>query len=384
MSSMLMFRLGLIINPLAGVGGSVALKGSDGADTVATAFDRGAVAMAEERCMQALVLLEPFKTQLVIVTVAGVMGGNLATTLGFSRHLLSELVPLTTTTADDTRTAAKALCAHGLDLLLFVGGDGTARDIYSAVGLGPVVLGVPAGVKMQSGVYANSPQAAGRLVSLMIQGALLSLIDAEVRDIDEEAYRQGKVRSRYFGQLRVPADVRYLQNIKCGGLECEELVLDEIAADIMASMDKRGLYIIGAGTTTQAIKRALGIKGTLLGVDLVLNGELFKADATEQEILLALSVLSAQNAATLIVTLIGGQGHLFGRGNQQLSPAVIRAIGRDHIWVVASKEKLNTLNGRPILLDTGDQALNQQLSGYMRVITGYEDYVIYPISDGLN
>ncbi len=379
-----MFRLGLIINPLAGVGGSVALKGSDGADTVATAFDRGAIAMAEERCAQALTLLEPFKTQMVIVTVAGVMGGNLAAALGFSNRLLPDVVPLTATTADDTRAAAKALCAHGLDLLLFVGGDGTARDIYAAVGLGPVVLGVPAGVKMQSGVYANSPQAAGRLVSLMIQGALLSLIDAEVRDIDEEAYRQGKVRSRYFGQLRVPADVRYLQQVKCGGPECEALVLDEIAADIMASMDKHGLYIIGAGTTTQAIKRAMGIKGTLLGVDLVLNGELFKADATEQEILAALSVLPVGKTATLIITLIGGQGHLFGRGNQQLSPAVIRVIGRDHIWVVASKNKLNMLNGRPILLDTGDQALNHQLSGYMRVITGYEDYVIYPVSDGLN
>jgi predicted polyphosphate/ATP-dependent NAD kinase len=379
-----MFRLGLIINPLAGVGGSVALKGSDGADTVAIAFDRGAIARAEERCTQALALLEPFKTQMVIVTVAGVMGGNLAAALGFSNRLLPEIVPLTATTADDTRAAAKALCADGLDLLLFVGGDGTARDIYAAVGLGPVVLGVPAGVKMQSGVYANSPQAAGRLVSLMIEGALLSLIDAEVRDIDEEAYRQGKVRSRHFGQLRVPADVRYLQQVKCGGLECEELVLDEIAADVMASMDKHGLYIIGAGTTTQAIKRAMGIKGTLLGVDLVLNGELFKADATEQEILAALSALSAQNTVVLIVTLIGGQGHLFGRGNQQLSPAVIRAIGRDHIWVVASKDKLNTLNGRPMLLDTGDQALNHQLSGYMRVITGYEDYVIYPVSDGLN
>lgn len=379
-----MFRLGLIINPLAGVGGSVALKGSDGADTVATAFDRGAIAMAEERCAQALTLLEPFKAQMVIVTVAGVMGGNLAAALGFSNRLLPDVVPLTATTADDTRAAAKALCTHGLDLLLFVGGDGTARDIYAAVGLGPVVLGVPAGVKMQSGVYANSPQAAGRLVSLMIQGALLSLIDAEVRDIDEEAYRQGKVRSRYFGQLRVPADVRYLQQVKCGGLECEALVLDEIAADIMASMDKHGLYIIGAGTTTQAIKRAMGIKGTLLGVDLVLNGELFKADATEQEILAALSVLPVGKTATLIITLIGGQGHLFGRGNQQLSPAVIRVIGRDHIWVVASKNKLNMLNGRPILLDTGDQALNHQLSGYMRVITGYEDYVIYPVSDGLN
>lgn len=379
-----MFRLGILINPVAGLGGSVALKGSDGADIVAAAYQRGAVARAEQRCAETLHELLPFKTQLEIVTVAGAMGGNLVATLGSSYRLLPDVVPVTNTVSADTCRAARALEAEGLDLLLFAGGDGTARDIYAALGLGPLVLGVPAGVKMQSGVYANSPQAAGRLVTLMLTGALVSLLDAEVRDIDEVAYRQGRLSSRYFGSLRVPADQRYVQQVKCGAPLSETLCLDEIAAAVMATVNDETLYIIGAGTTTQAVKRAMGIDGTLLGVDLVQGGKLLKADTTEHEILLALSALPAGSGAELIITPIGGQGHLFGRGNQQLSPAVIRAVGKAHICVVATAEKLRSLNGRPLLLDTGDQALNRLLSGYLPVITAFEEKVIYAVSDGFD
>lgn len=379
-----MFRLGILINPLAGLGGPVALKGSDGAEIVAKAFECGAVAKAEQRCAEALQELLPFKSRLDMLTVPGVMGGNLLTVLGFSHRLLPDVVPLTNTSSADTRRAAKALYAEGLDLLLFAGGDGTARDIYAALGLGPLVLGVPAGVKMQSGVYATSPQAAGRLVGLMLEGGLVSLREAELRDIDEEAYRQGKLCSRYFGQLRVPADRRYLQQVKCGGQLSESLVLEEIAADVMSTVSDASLYIIGAGTTTQAIKRAMGIDGTLLGVDLVAGGKLLKADATEHEILQFLSSRPAGITAELIITPVGGQGHLFGRGNQQLSPAVIRAIGKEHIHVVATQEKLRSLNGRPLLLDTGDQALNRLLSGYLSVTTAFEEKVIYPVSDGFD
>lgn len=379
-----MFRLGVLINPMAGLGGSVALKGSDGAEIVAKALERGAVARAERRCAEALQELLPFKSQLDILTVPGVMGANVLTALGFSHRCLPGVVPLTQTSSADTRRAAKALYAEGLDLLLFVGGDGTARDIYAALGLGPLVLGVPAGVKMQSGVYANSPQAAGRLVRLMLEGALVSLLEAELRDIDEEAYRQGRLCSRYFGQLRVPADRRYLQQVKCGGPLAEDLLLEDIAADVMARVNEASLYVIGAGTTTQAIKRAMGIEGTLLGVDLVSGGKLLKADATEQEILQYVSSRPVATTAELIVTPIGGQGHLFGRGNQQLSPAVIRAIGKEHIHVVATQEKLRSLQGRPLLLDTGDPALNRLLSGYLPVTTAFEEKVIYPVSDGLS
>jgi len=372
------FRLGLIINPNAGLGGSVALKGSDGAEIVALALSRGAKPKAYERTASALAVLTPLKEKIDIVTVPGAMGGELAKAFGCEYKLIENLVNEVASSAQDTQKAALAICQEGVDLLLFAGGDGTARDIYSAIGKGQACLGIPAGVKMQSGVYANTPHAAGELLKMMMEGELLSLSEAEVRDIDEEAYRHGKLQSRYFGELRVPADLRYLQHVKCGGIEREELVLGDIAAEVAESIEEHSLCIIGAGTTTMAIKEAMGVAGTLLGVDVLQDELLLKADATEREILDLLAERNIDQPVKLILTLIGGQGHLFGRGNQQLSPQVIRLIGKENIVVVASKAKLSSLERRPIVLDTGDESLNRQMAGYMSVITGYEDHVIYP------
>lgn len=372
------FRLGLIINPFAGLGGSVALKGSDGAGIVALALSRGAKPKAYERAAAALAVLTPLKERIEIVTVPGAMGGEVAKAFACEYKLLENLVNEASSSAEDTQKAAVAICHEGVDLLLFAGGDGTARDIYSAIGKGQTCLGIPAGVKMQSGVYANTPHAAGELLRMMMQGELLSLSEAEVRDIDEEAYRQGKLQSRYFGELCVPADLRYLQHVKCGGIEREELVLDDIAAEVVESIEEHTLCVIGAGTTTMAIKQAKGVAGTLLGVDVLQGGHLLKADATEQEIIDLLAERDIDQPVKLILTLIGGQGHLFGRGNQQLSPQVIRLIGKENIVVVASKAKLSSLERRPIVLDTGDENLNLQMAGYVSVITGYEDHVIYP------
>ena len=373
------FRLGLIINPFAGLGGSVALKGSDGSEIVEMALLRGARPKAAERVASALAVLSSLKGRIHIVTVPGAMGGDSARGFGCEYHCLQDLVNENQSTAEDTRKAALAICQEGVDLLLFAGGDGTARDIFSAIGSEQVCLGIPAGVKMQSGVYANTPAAAGELLKLMIVGEVLSLLDAEVRDIDEEAYRQGRLKSRYFGQLRVPMDLRYLQHVKCGGVEKEELVLDDIAAEVCESIDAHTLCVIGAGTTMMAIKQTMGIAGTLLGVDVVQDGRLLQADATEQQIISLLSGKKTYQSAKLVLTLIGGQGHLFGRGNQQLSPKVIRMIKKDNIIVAASKAKLLSLERRPIVLDTGDQELDLQLRGYLTVITGYEDHVIYPV-----
>ena len=375
------FRLGLIINPRAGLGGRVALKGSDGIETADKALALGAVAMAGQRTMQALSIICALRKQLVIVTVADPMGAAQARQFGGAVCVLDTVIGGEITSADDTQRAARAICAENVDLLLFAGGDGTARDIYQAVGLGQPVLGIPAGVKMQSGVFANTPDAAGELIKQMIKGEMLSLSDAQVRDIDEEAYRKGKVLSRYFGELRVPEDLRYLQHVKCGGVETEALVLDDIAAGIVDTMEDDCLYFIGAGTTTMAVKQALGVQGTLLGVDLVKGGALLDTDLSERRILERLAATTGE--VKLLVTLIGGQGHLFGRGNQQFSPEVIRRIGRENIIVMASKEKLETLDGRPIQVDTGEPLLDRELAGYIRIMTGYDEHVIYPI-DGLS
>ncbi len=227
-----MFRLGLIINPVAGIGGAVGLKGSDG--VVAEALALGAVPRAQERARQALLPLCDLADSFELLTVAGEMGADLAESLQLPCRIVYRPAAGTTTagrivyrpaagttTAADTRAAAERMREAGVDLLLFAGGDGTARDICAAVGESCHVLGIPAGCKIHSGVYGVTPAASGRVVARMIAGELLSLVDAEVMDIDEEAFRAGKVRARHYGQMLVPGDLRYVQAVKQGGRESE-------------------------------------------------------------------------------------------------------------------------------------------------------------------
>ncbi|MGY6037309.1 ATP-NAD kinase family protein [Aeromonas sp. AE23HZ002T15] len=368
-----MFRLGLIINPVAGIGGAVGLKGSDG--VVAEALARGAVPKAQERARQALLPLCSVSASFELLTVGGEMGADLAASLQLPHRILHQ--PASPSSAADTRTAAELMRDAGVDLLLFAGGDGTARDICAAVGESCHVLGIPAGCKIHSGVYGVTPAASGRVVARMIAGELLSLVDAEVVDIDEEAFRAGKVRARHYGQMQVPGDLRYVQATKQGGRESEELVLADLAAGVVEEMEPDTLYLMGSGSTVAACMGELGLENTLLGVDLVENGRLIGQDLSATDILTRIR----GRRCRLIITLIGGQGHLFGRGNQQLSPDVIRTVGRDHIQVLATKSKLAALEGRPLLVDTDDPALNRSLSGYLRITTGYKDQVIYPVAN---
>ncbi|WP_349921983.1 ATP-NAD kinase family protein [Aeromonas veronii] len=368
-----MFRLGLIINPVAGIGGAVGLKGSDG--VVAEALARGAVPKARERARQALLPLCGLSQPFELLTVGGEMGGELAASLQLPHTIVHQ--PASPSSAADTRIAAALLRDAEVDLLLFAGGDGTARDICAAVGESCHVLGIPAGCKIHSGVYGVTPAASGRVVARMIAGELLSLIDAEVVDIDEEAFRAGKVRARHYGQMQVPGDLRYVQATKQGGRESEALVLADLAAGVVEEMEPDTLYLMGSGSTVAACMGELGLENTLLGVDLVENGRLIGQDLSATEILTRIR----GRRCRLIITLIGGQGHLFGRGNQQLSPEVIRTVGREHIQVLATKAKLAALDGRPLLVDTDDPALNRSLSGYLRITTGYKDQVIYPVAN---
>lgn len=365
-----LFRLGLIINPLAGLGGSVGLKGSDGQAEQAIAL--GAAPQAMHRATTALTELLPQRDKFVVYTVAGEMGQSVCEALGLAYQLLytPDSWP---SAAEDTETAARLLAEQGVDLLLFAGGDGTARNICAAVGEHTTVLGIPAGVKIHSGVYAISPQAAGKLVAKLIAGELVSLSEAPVMDIDEQAFRQGVVKARRFGEMRIPAQLRYVQSVKMGGRESEELVLADLAAFVVSQMEANIRYVMGSGSTVAAVMAELGLDNTLLGVDVVENGELIAKDVTAAQLL----QLVQGYPSKLIITLIGGQGHVFGRGNQQLSPAVIRAIGRDNILLIASKAKLQQLEGRPLLADTGDAELDQQLTGLINVLTGYNDYVMY-------
>ncbi|GAB3037240.1 ATP-NAD kinase family protein [Bowmanella dokdonensis] len=368
-----MFRLGLIINPYAGIGGALALKGSDGAEVRSQALAGGARKLAGERTRQALALLAPLKDQIRIFTASAQMGEDLAREMGFATEVVYQAPKQTE--ARDSEATAKVLLGKDLDLLLFAGGDGTARNICAVVGDRMPVLGIPAGCKIHSGVYSVTPKAAGRVVEMLVRGELVSLGEADVMDIDETAFRQGQVRAKRYGEMRVPTELRYVQAVKMGGRESEELVLADIAAHVIELMEDE-VFVMGSGSTVGGIMSELGLENTLLGVDLVRDKQLLGRDMTAEELLKAIE----GKPAKLVITLIGGQGHVFGRGNQQLSPTLIRAIGRENILLVATKGKLQALNGRPLIADTGDAELDQQLSGLMPVITGYHDEVLYPLS----
>lgn len=369
------FRLGLVINPYAGIGGAMALKGSDGADIRQMALAAGAEKKANQRTETALQVFAPYKDIVQVITAAGEMGQYVAEKTGFSSEVI--YTPQhTQTEAADTENAVKCLAEYGVDILLFAGGDGTARNVCSVIPESLPALGIPAGVKIHSGVYAITPKAAGRVVEKLIQGELVSLDDAQVMDIDEFAFREGKVRARQYGAMRIPAELHYVQAVKNGGKESEELVLADIAAHVIELMEDE-LFIMGSGTTVAAVMDEMGLPNTLLGVDLVQHQELLASDLNANSLF---QQVQGQNCK-LVITLIGGQGHIFGRGNQQLSPEVIRAVGRENILVVATKTKLQALNGRPLIADTGDDALNAELAGLIPVITGYRDQVLYPVAE---
>ena len=394
-------KLGLIVNPVAGVGGRVGLKGSDGAEVLRAALERGAVRDAPRRARLALERLARLRDHIEVLTWPGEMGEDEARAAGFEPRVLGSFagrrsylaceqdrvpgaVPaircddFVFTTSDDTALAARDLLAAGVDLILFAGGDGTARTICAAVGDAVPVIGVPAGVKIHSAVYATSPAAAGDVAALYLHDrpAAVRLREGEVMDIDEDAFREDRVSAHLYGYMTVPYARGLTQSAKAGGVAGEERALNDVAEDVVRGMDPDTLYILGPGTTTRTVMQRLGLPKTLLGVDAVRGGELAGTDLTEAELL---ALLDAAPAARIVVTVIGGQGHIFGRGNQQISPAVIRRAGAGDVIVIATQTKLLSLEGRPLLVDTGDPELDAELCGYAKVVTGLGERTMYRI-----
>jgi predicted polyphosphate/ATP-dependent NAD kinase len=368
------FRLGIIVNPFAGIGGALALKGSDGAQIREKALAMGAEKKANEKMAKALSILEALNGQFSVFTAAGEMGESVCASLGIPFEVIYR-PNNEQTEGEDSENAARAMVEAGVDLLLFAGGDGTARNICRVVGEAIPVLGVPAGCKIHSGVYCVSPAAAGQVVSQMIAGELVSVMDAEVRDIDEDAFRNGKVIAKHYGEMRVPAELTYVQAVKMGGKEDEALVLDDISAYVSEIMEDEPetFFVMGSGSTVGSVMEFLGLENTLLGVDVIKNGELVASDVTASELV----DITRDKPSKVVLTVIGGQGHILGRGNQQLSPAFIRQVGKANMIVVATKQKVQALNGKPLRLDSGDPVLDEELAGAFTIITGYKDKVLY-------
>lgn len=369
-------RLGLVVNPVAGLGGRVALKGSDGTLVQRRARELGADPQAGERARQALEALLAIRSEMELLTYPSEMGEEAARRSGFVPTVVGTIRE-GRTTAEDTKRAAEEMERRRVSLLLFAGGDGTARDVYDAVGERLPVLGIPAGVKMHSAVFAVSPRCAGGLALSYLRGRVPRLREAEVMDVDEEGLRRGVVSTRLYGYLRVPAEPRLLQTAKAPSAVGEAASMEAIAGEVVARMEEGTLYLVGPGTTTRAILNRLGLEKTLLGVNAVRGGRLVAADASEARLL---DLLQGGLPAKVLVTPIGGQGYLFGRGNQPLSPEVIRRVGKENLVVVATPTKIAALRGRPFLVDTGDPDLDRELSGYVPVVTGYREGVIYRVS----
>jgi predicted polyphosphate/ATP-dependent NAD kinase len=368
-----MNRIGLIVNPVAGIGGRVGLKGSDGVETQRRALELGAIPESLHRATVSLIPLLDLRDALEVVTFPGEMGETSAREAGFTPRVVGE-IPTGSTTAEDTRRAVKKMSALRVDLILFAGGDGTARDVCSAIPPEFPCLGIPAGVKIHSAVYATNPKHAGELAGMYLQGKA-RLREAEVLDVDEEAYRAGRVGTRLYGTLHVPYRPLWRQNQKAPSPASEARQAEAIAADVVAQMQAGVAYILGPGTTTRAIAQALAVEKTLVGVDVVRDGKLVAKDVTQAQLLRLTKTLPAR----IIVTPIGGQGFLFGRGNQQIGPEVIRRVGRENILVVSTADKLRALRLQPLLVDTGDAEVDALLAGYLTIVTGYKERMVYKV-----
>jgi predicted polyphosphate/ATP-dependent NAD kinase len=369
-------KLGLIVNPIAGMGGRVGLKGSDGEEILKKARELGAKPEAPRRTVDALKSLIRSKENIELITYPYEMGEDESKECGLTPTVIGS-IKRGETTSEDTKNAAQELLGREVDLLLFAGGDGTARDIFNVIGDKIPALGIPSGVKIHSAVFATSPRNAGELAGFYLgnESSDIPLLESEVMDIDEQSYRENRLSARLYGYLRIPYKKRMIQSAKAGGCAGEQEFIDAIAYDVINNMEDECLYIIGTGTTTRAIMEKLGLRNTLLGVDVVYNKKLIGLDLNESQLL----EMIEGKKAKIVVGVIGRQGYLFGRGNQQISAEVIKKVGKKNIIVIATMEKILTLRGNPLLVDTGNAEIDGMLTGYLKVTSGLGERMVLKV-----
>jgi predicted polyphosphate/ATP-dependent NAD kinase len=367
-----MVTVGFLINPIAGMGGRVGLKGTDGEDILKKAIELGAEPVARSRAEETLKLLLDMKAEIKWLTCSGKMGDEVLNEVGFKEGEDFQVVYQVpdVTNSEDTKSACEKFKEMDVELILFCGGDGTARDIFSVVGKEIPIIGIPAGVKMFSSVFGVNPRATAEVVLGFVRGTY-GTSEAEVLDIDEEDYRNGELHAKLFGYALTPYESKLVQSSKSvyDGMD-EDSAKEEIARYVIEIMEgeKDTIFILGAGSTIERIGKELGIDKTLLGVDVVKNGKLIAKDVNERELL---ELLNEGKRAVIIVSVIGAQGFVFGRGTQQISPKILGKVGAVNIRIAAAPNKMSQT---PILrVDCGDKEIDQMLSGYHKVITGYHE-----------
>jgi predicted polyphosphate/ATP-dependent NAD kinase len=367
-------RIGLVVNPIAGMGGPLAFKGSDDAALVTAARERGEVLIAPKRAAEALRPLAALNGGLEVLAYAGEMGEKEAARAQLATTVIGSIGR--DTSAQDTRAAAAEMAGRNVDLLLFAGGDGTAVDVLEAIGDRVPVLGIPAGVKMHSAVFAVNPRSAGELTARLVHEGMRRVRQAEVMDVDEALLRAGSVSARLHGFLTVPDARGLLQGAKARSLGSEALAQEEIAHHLIDHVLDDRTWLVGPGSTTGVLLGLLGLEKTLLGVDVIRAGACLLADGDET----ALIEQVENEDAGIVVTPVGGQGFLFGRGNQQLSPRVLARVDPERIVIAATEAKIGRLGGAPLRVDTGDPLVDASLAGYARIVVGYNRLIVYPVA----
>jgi predicted polyphosphate/ATP-dependent NAD kinase len=362
--------LGLIVNPVAGMGGSVGLKGTDGT-MYQKALALGAEPVAPMRTRDLLARIR-HKDDVSLLVAPGEMG---------EQHVEGSVVPFEVigeigqeTSAEDTERIAREMVDHGIELLIFVGGDGTARDVCDAIDSRVPVVAVPAGVKVFSAAFAVSARAAAEMVDAFLEGSAVT--EEEVLDIDEEAFRKDRLASRLYGYLLVPEVRQFLQPGKAASSVGKTAVQSkqEIATYVVEGMNAETLYLLGPGTTLKAIADELGVAKTLLGVDAVHAGVLVGKDLNERGIL---DLVERHRKSKIVVTPIGGNGFILGRGSKQFTPEVIRQVGTNNIMVVGTRDKVGQLEC--LRVDSGDLELDEMFKGYVRVAVGYGEAMLMEV-----
>ncbi|MDI6917092.1 MAG: ATP-NAD kinase family protein [Thermoplasmatales archaeon] len=365
-----MKKIGFLINPVAGMGGKVGLKGTDG--KVEEALKMGARPVSFERAKKAMECLKNYKNKMKIFTCSGEMGEKCLK--GFEHEIVYS--PPEKTTADDTKKACRKFLEKEVDLVLFCGGDGTARDVYDVVGHEIPMIGIPSGVKMHSAVFGLNPRIVGEIVVEFLENEM-EFMDAEVMDTDEEKYRRNILDVKLFGYARIPYKPMLVQAGKSIFQSPDEKTAKkDIARYVVEMMEKDVLYVLGAGTTVKEIADLLNAEKTLLGVDVMKNKRIVAKDVNEKQLL---DIIKDEKKAKIVVSPIGAQGFVFGRGNQQMSPDVIKKVGTENIIIVAAKQKI--LSTPNLLVDTGDETLDKKLKGYRKVVTGYHEMTMKKIGE---
>jgi len=365
-------KMGFLVNPIAGMGGRVGLKGTNGVSKNAIAL--GAKPLATVKAVGFLERLNELElaANIDLITCPGVMGGDEVKSAGLKAQILPMRLK-SETTAEDTKTAVKHMVALNVDLIVFVGGDGTARDILDAMrgSTSLLVLGVPSGVKMYSGIFAASSRDAADVVQTFMEKSAQTM-DFEIMDVDEEAIRNDRLSVSLYGFLKGPFVPMRLLGSKQVSLE----TLDEhenqmaVAKFIVEDMDSKATYILGPGTTVKCVADLLGVEKTLLGVDIYYNKTVMK-DVNEKRIL---SEIKDWKNTWIVLSPIGRQGMLLGRGNQQISSEIIKKVGKERIIVGATRSKIQGIEGGVLRVDTGDAGVDEMLRGYIRVAIDYREW----------